>query len=258
VTYALTEPMPMRVRPQFPAPGVIEFLTFEWRTPADARSPIKAVGADDPEPGRDGTLGLVAVSARPGAAPPDAHAARAEVSVRVTGRQTLDMVAIGDDVRGRPGATVTAEVGVRNLGPAFARGAAEHAALVLMTAPAGTTVVSHPDGCVLANRRKQSYLCVTGADPFEPGDTFTWPFRLRIDRAGELTGSVAVRASEDEPQLTNNVARIVVNPASGSGGAAGPGLPVTGPPVGPLVATGLIFVLAGAVMCRAGRTRDPA
>jgi len=169
------------------------------------------------------------------------------------------MVAVGDDARGKVGSTVTAEVGVKNLGPAFARGAEEPAALVMVVVPTGTTVVSLPDGCALYNRRMRAYLCATRVDPFEAGDSITWPFRLRVDRAGELTGAVGVRASEDESRLTDNTASFFVNRASGTGGGAGaedePGLPVSGPPVGLLVATGLLFVAAGAAMCRAGRAR---
>jgi hypothetical protein len=150
---------------------------------------------------------------------------------------------------------VTAEIGVRNIGRAFVRGDRGFAARVAVIPPAGTTVRSYPDDCFPRTAARRVFECVTrGVDPFEPDTSITWPFRLRIDRAGELTGTVAALAGQKEPRLGNNIARLVVNRASGTaGGEPEPALPITGPPVAWMTALGLLLVAAGVALRRIAR-----
>jgi hypothetical protein len=258
-TYALSAPMRMRVRPDFPAPGTVGPLVFDWHPPA---SRAGTAGAGAPVRDRGDELRLVPVAA-PGVTGPArgdaerAGAPRSRVVVRVTGARTADLRALGDEVTGGVGDTVTAVVGVRNVGSIFLRGDRGAPAVVAMTPPPGTTVRAVPPGCALADRDRRIYHCVpAGLDLFEPGDAITWRFRLRIDRADERSGWVGVRASHEEPLLTDNLAPLTVTTTAGAGGGTAmdaTSLPVTGPPVAALTAIGLLFVAAGAAMCRLSR-----
>ena len=246
-TYALSAPMRMRVRPDFPAPGDIRPLIFRWR--------IGEAGAGKAVRGRGPVLRLVPVGGAGGTG-----STRTRVTVRVTGARTADLRALAGEVAGDVGSTVTAVVGARNVGSVFLRGDRGAPAVVAVTPPPGTTVRSVPHGCTVADREQRIYHCVPeGVDPFEPGSEMTWRFRLRIDREDERSGWVGVRASHEEPLLDDNLAPLTVTTASGTGGGAAmdaagdAGLPVTGPPVTALTAVGLLLVAAGAAMCRVGR-----
>jgi hypothetical protein len=248
-TYALSAPIRMRVRPDFPAPGDLGPLIFRWRIGA-----VGAIGAGTGGAvrGRGPVLGLVPVEGAGGTG-----STRSRVTVRVTGARTADLRALAGTVTGDVGSTVTAVVGARNVGSVFLRGDRGAPAVVAVTPPPGTTVRSVPRGCTVADRDRRIYHCVPhGVDPFEPGSELTWRFRLRIDRVDERSGWVGVRASHEEPLLDDNLAPLTVTTAAGSGGGAAmdrTGLPVTGPPVAALTAIGLLFVAAGAAMCRAAR-----
>ncbi|HET6531384.1 MAG TPA: hypothetical protein VFH03_12360 [Actinoplanes sp.] len=243
-TYQLSEPLRIRVRPDYPAPGVIGPLVFAWHPSAEG-----ARGH------RGGELSLVPVAAD-GAAT-RAGVPRSRVTVRVTGTRTADLRALGGEFPGAVGAGVTAVVGVRNVGSVLLRGDRGAPAVVAVIPPPGTTVRAVPRGCRLADRDRRIYHCVpAGVTVFEPGDAITWRFRLHVDRADERSGWVGVRAAHEEPLLADNLAPLTVTTASGSGGGtamASAGLPVTGPPVAVLTAIGLLFVAAGAALCRLSR-----
>jgi hypothetical protein len=243
-TYELSEPLRMRVRPDYPAPGVIGPLVFAWHPSAQGARGDR--GAE---------LSLVPVAGDGAAAP--AGVPRSRVTVRVTGTRTADLRALGGEFPGAVGAGVTAVVGVRNVGSVFLRGDRGAPAVVAVIPPPGTTVRVVPRGCRLADRDRRIYHCVpAGVTVFEPGDAITWRFRLHVDRADERSGWVGVRAAHEEPLLTDNLAPLTVPTASGAGGGTAlpsAGLPVTGPPVAALTAIGLLFVAAGAALCRLGR-----
>jgi LPXTG-motif cell wall-anchored protein len=75
----------------------------------------------------------------------------------------------------------------------------------------------------------------------------TWAFGLRIDTAGELTGTVTAVALTGDV-AGNNTAKIVVNPDGGS-------LPITGAPFSSVAATGAGLLVAGVIALFIGRRR---
>jgi hypothetical protein len=111
-------------------------------------------------------------------------------------------------------------VGVKNLGPAFVFGFPDPAAKVTVTATAGTTVVSVPEGCVKAGT---AYVCTTTASPFNVNTAVTWPFKLRIDKTGTLTGKVSVKSSQPDGSTANDIAKLLVSRPVGAGAGAGAG-----------------------------------
>jgi hypothetical protein len=140
--------------------------------------------------------------------------------------------------------------------------------------PKGTTAVSVPEqDCVAARDGKPDYsrtqltgapqyLCTTDTNVLEVGQTYRWPFKLRLDVAGPTNGAVAVgdRADDRDPNPTNDTAAIQVNPAAGTGGTGGGAgtLPITGGNVGLLAGAGIALITLGAagyLTARRRRTR---
>jgi hypothetical protein len=173
---------------------------------------------------------------------------------------TADLAAIGATLHGAVGDTVTATVGLTNLGPAtLSNRAGGPAANFLFTVPPGTRVVQVPDECLAPDTTKTpgaaAYLC--GSDfVFAKGDKLAPTFKLKITEVVEgaegtvqavlLDGSTNLRFDKN---TANNTAKVVVNPAAGGGdGGTGGGLPVTGVQVGAIAGGGAVLLAAGVVL----------
>ncbi|TDC29635.1 hypothetical protein E1211_25665 [Micromonospora sp. 15K316] len=246
--YALSEEMPLRLRPEVPAPGVAG-AGFTWSTPVDGRDNLDMVLATKPTRGTEGTLRLVQKPAglrAEGAQTEDSVFLDTQhVILTVEGTNRSDVTAVGGQVRADVGATVTAKVGVKNLGPAYASGITAPAATVTFTPPKGTTVTTVPAGCAKADT---GYVCRTDVHPLEVDQVVTWGFGLRVDTAGELVGTVAVKSSTPDVTSENDVAELVVNRAGGAGGGGeddGPSLPITGQ-------SGILLGVAAAALLAVG------
>ena len=260
-SYALSEEMGVRLRPDIAAPEVVG-QTYNWLTPADNRDNVDLVRAQDPKRGTDGELSLVAKPSAKLAGPQTDTTGGVDwqtTIINVEGVQTADLAAVGAEVSGSVGSTVQATVGVKNLGPAFVFGYPDPAAKVTVTAPEGTTVISAPADC---EKSGADYICTTPETvrPFDVDKSVTWPFKLRIDAAGELTGTVSVKSSQPDSVASNDTAKLVVNPpggaGDGSGGAGGGGsLPITGAPVMLVSAAGVLLLLGGAAAYAVSRRR---
>ena len=255
-SYLPAEPMGLAIRPDVPAPDVIG-QTYNWYTPADNRDNIDLVNAQKPKRGTDGALALKQkVSALTVPQTDTSGGADWQTTiVSVTGSQQADLAAAGASVSGATGATVTAAVGVKNLGPAFVFGFPDPAAKVTVTVPAGVSVVTVPEGCV---KTGAAYVCTTTAMPFDVNATVTWPFELRIDRDGTLTGAVRVKSAQPDGNAANDGAELVVNPpAAGEGGGQGGGsLPITGTPVLLIAGAGVLLLAGGVVAFVISRRRS--
>ncbi|MET8231420.1 hypothetical protein ABZS77_12210 [Micromonospora sp. NPDC005298] len=256
--YRLSEDLPLQLRPQVPAPGVAG-AGFTWSTPVDGRDNLDMVRATKPTRGTQGTLGLVrrtdGLRAQGAQTEDSVFLDSQHVILTVEGTNRSDVSAVGGQVRASVGATVTAKLGVKNLGPAYASGISEPAATVTVVPPKGTTVTAVPDGCAKA---AAGYVCRTAVHPLDVGEAVTWDFGLRVDTAGELTGTVTAKSSTPDVTADNDVAALVVNPAGGGvgGGDAGDGtsLPITGPS-GLVLSGGIVLLAAGAVLFLMGRRR---
>ncbi|MFI6263069.1 LPXTG cell wall anchor domain-containing protein [Micromonospora sp. NPDC051006] len=114
-----------------------------------------------------------------------------------------------------------------------------------------------PAGCTKADT---GYVCRTAIHPLAVDQAVTWGFGLRVDAAGELTGTVTAKSSTADVTSDNDVAKLVVNPAGGAGGGGedGPSLPITGQS-GILLGGGAAALLAAGaalfVVARRRRTR---
>lgn len=118
---------------------------------------------------------------------------------------TADFVAYGDQVAGPEGATVKADIGFRNEGPAWIGHirSGEDVATVDFTVPQGASVIAKPDRCraVTADgkyREDQTspaprYVCNTSMT-VRDGSGLDLPFELRVDKAMVgASGAVTVR-----------------------------------------------------------------
>ena len=271
--YGLSEEMGMVVRSDIAAPSVIG-QTFRWLTPTDNRDNIDLVTEQKPKRGTDGPLSLKENPSAQLKGVPQTDISAAvdwqDSIVSVTGTRVADVAAAGAEVKGAKGATVTAAVGVKNVGPAFVFGFPDPAAKVTVTAPAGTTVVSVPDGCV---KTGAAYVCTTTSVPLDPKASETWKFKLRIDKAGPLTGSVSVKSSQPDANTANDNAKLHIGqPAATGGNTAGgtpgnsgvdtadggqaAGLPITGPPVLLISGVGVLLLAVGVAAYLFSRRQD--
>ncbi|WP_328341449.1 LPXTG cell wall anchor domain-containing protein [Micromonospora sp. NBC_00421] len=190
-------------------------------------------------------------------------------SIKITGRNGTDLVAVGDTVQGGAGAVVTATVGFRNNGPATldrVNGDYEAATHTVVELPPGTTATEVPDNCGL-RRGTRTYQCSSGMLLLN-GKSYTMDFRLRIDRVvPNARGAVHVNAPcecpgsvgfADDLRPANDRAWLTVNPASGQGAGDDGGLPVTGVPTSLFAALGALLLVVGGggyLMSRHRRTR---
>ncbi|MFK4146678.1 hypothetical protein [Streptomyces sp. NPDC004065] len=174
--------------------------------------------------------------------PADAPEGRPRLSLRdvvYTVDNTTDIAAVGASVRGRPGGTVTAEIGFRNNGPARtatwtgSRPIEDPSVQTTFTVPAGTTVVKVPERCHTTIDGKYStapggkvYACVQKTTDWviENGARLVWSFGLRIDRPSALApGKVTLKVlSESDSDPENDTAAVTVT-VPGGGATTGGG-----------------------------------
>jgi hypothetical protein len=252
--------MPYRLRADTYAPGT-SANQLQWFTLGELEDfealLVKNGVAGLGKAGSGGVLKLteqVSAQARQGDVNPENN--WTNIEVEATGKNGTDLVGIGDTAAGAAGDVVTATVGVRNAGPAtldFSR-VGDPVAQVKVSVPAGSSVVSVPEGC---RKEGASYLCY-GAMVLVAGESETYDFGLRIDRVvPDATGAVMVNEPCECSQfskdlnMANNKAAIVLNGTgagggAGGGGGEGGGLPVTGPVGAAAGGAGLALLLAGA------------
>ncbi|GGX62133.1 hypothetical protein [Streptomyces anandii] len=153
---------------------------------------------------------------------------------------TTDIEAVGASVRGRPGGTVTAEIGFRNNGPARtatwtgSRPIEDPSVRTVFTVPAGTTVVKVPERCHTTVDGDYStapggkvYECVQKTTDWviENGARLVWSFGLRVDKPSALKpGKVTLKVlSESDSDPENDTAAVTVTVPGGGGSTGGGG-----------------------------------
>ncbi|MER5733180.1 LPXTG cell wall anchor domain-containing protein [Streptomyces sp. NPDC002138] len=152
---------------------------------------------------------------------------------------TADFTATGATVQAKAGQTVTAEVGLRNQGPAWIGRprVGESVARTDVRIPAGSFVTKKPDACRAVNadggeRTAEQqlgaprYFCASGASVLED-EQVRYAFELRVDQvvegaAGKGSVSVGEQAPQGvtphrfDPKTDNNTAEIVLNAKGGA------------------------------------------
>jgi hypothetical protein len=167
-----------------------------------------------------------------------------------TGRNTIDLAAVGDSASGRVGEIVQLTAGYRNNGPADATGQ------VVFTAPGGTEFAQLPEGCVEV-KPKQVLSCgdskalkaVGGTTRLVAvGESVLVPLKVKIVSGTVTDGSVKVQAAGDDAKPGNDTAALKIKVITG--------LPVTGATAGLYGGVGLgVLVLGGALLLVARRRR---
>jgi hypothetical protein len=144
-------------------------------------------------------------------------------AVILDARNTADLKLTGSRVRGAAGDTVTAAITVHNRGPAWVAslGAGASVATVRFQAPEGTTVGPLPeDRCRPAEdgASPATYYCRTPIYLHDKA-SHTFEIPLRIDRVVRGAQTTVATLNDDselsirefDPNLRNNIARILVN-----------------------------------------------
>jgi hypothetical protein len=289
-TYLAT--LPTRLRSDTYAPST-QHAGMEWMTSdefADLRTFL--TNGNYSGLGRPGTGGVLtltpaaAAAAAAAQADPDRSDNYASLQVAVTGRQSPNLVAVGARLTGETGDVVTADVGVRNAGPATLDGTQTPSGTVyvFVSIPVGTTAVAVPDTCFPlidggitwwdgsgGRPGHRQYQCFAG-QVLIAGRSLTFPIRLRITAASVTPGVVEVNRPcrgcdnlfvDESPKTDNRAAITVRTPAAGStdgdsqgsGGGAGGGLPITGPGSVTIGGVGLGLLLTGVAVVVLARRR---
>ncbi|MEV4623371.1 hypothetical protein AB0J74_32260 [Asanoa sp. NPDC049573] len=265
-----TAVMPFLVGADTAAPATRE-LTATWFTAAQAEdyeSFLAGHGYSGGEPGTDGDLPLTGLLAlRP--LPPQADTVpsnnASSLSVAITGRNGLDLAAVGVALSGPVGAVRSMSVGLRNDGPAALDDHNGAAVAVDVTVPPGTTATAVPGECApLVNGVASAtdggtpgaaaYRCRPDL-PVYPDLTVGFAFDLRIDRAGRADGGVVVTGVADLSASNDRAAIVVNGPADPAPSGGGGGLPITGAPAGTLAGLGVLLIFVGACAVALARTR---
>lgn len=148
-------------------------------------------------------------------APAGVEGSRGVVDVPVTAVNTADYQVTGDALRGGVGDTVTMKAKFTNAGPAWVwPRAGDKAVSVLITPPAGTSVVKRGQFC---QARGEVYVC--GMRSLHEGSEETYTFQLKIDkRVADAKGSVALssEARPFDPEKDNDKADITLNVTGGT------------------------------------------
>ncbi|MGX9890011.1 hypothetical protein [Streptomyces sp. NPDC002276] len=186
--------------------------------------------------------------------------------------QHADYRALGDTVEGKVGTTVSITLGVRNNGPGrmnFRWMDAENSGTFVVTPPAGTTITGVPApseqgdpgplwNCTPRKAGAKSYTCDISSTDFQPGDSVTQKFTVRIDRVVPgARGSVRAVENPKYPNrdgnASNDTVAITVK-AIGSGTTTGGGLAASGSG-GVLLRAGTagLLVTGGALVLLAAR-----
>ncbi|GAA3929063.1 DUF11 domain-containing protein [Actinoplanes auranticolor] len=273
--YAPAAPVSVRLGADAPAPSTFDTYA-EWQTPDDAADSMAAIRRRGGKPGTGPALQLVEKASAARRAVPQTEVSAVDnfthVVVDVTGRNLPDLAAIGTTVRGEAGETVTATIGVKNLGPAvidaWDRFPSAHVVL-----PAGTAVAEADRNCVPVDGKAGEYRCLSGG--LAVGETATWALKITISGTGRGTITARTETAEDgvygpDRNAANNTAELLINPPAGTGdatggggeggdtGGEGGGLPVTGVNATLAAGAGVALLLAGAtavVVTRRRRTR---
>lgn len=272
-TYQAT--MAYKVRADTYAPGG-EYGEILWLTPEeleDFMAYVAKFGIELGEKGTGGTLELTEAPARKAMRAPQADAHPEDnwgyVEVTVTGKNGVDLAAVGSEVTGKVGDEVTATAGVRNVGTATLdrSRSGSAAAVTAVYAPEGTSFVAIPEVCAEVEGRDDKVECFTDYI-FFAGQEETYEFVLQIDKVvPNAKGVVAVNEPcecdnfQNDINKANNNAAILVNKTAGGGTGGGDGgddptLPITGP-AGMSIAIGGLVLLGlgvGALMVARRRT----
>ncbi|MGW4293146.1 LPXTG cell wall anchor domain-containing protein [Micromonospora chersina] len=201
------------------------------------------------------------------------------IEVEVTGNQRADLAAIGAELPGTPGKTVTTKVGFVNHGPAMANTwtPGEIVTVAQITVPAGATVVKAPGECSPGTLEKptggygepgaRAYSC-EWYETLHAGDTAFLTFELRVDKVGGAAGKVELHHFDlgEKSEIAdlnpkNDSAALVIagTPADGGqGGGDGGTLPITGANTVLIAGVGALLLAAGAagyVVSRRRKTR---
>jgi hypothetical protein len=217
---AYTVTVPQAVRSDTFAPSDLG-LTYTWQTPDQLDDAALGLAGGFGQAGDGPALVLTPVATTALARQVDTGRTDnlVDFDVHVGGANGVDLAAIGGTVTGRVGDVVTAQVGLRNNGPAtidmsglFDLGSGTpsqpvpgYAALVVVTPPKGTTVVSAPKGCAASTgggfyddasapfrAGAESYRC-PALPLFLTGRSQTFAFGLRITAiVAGAAGQVAV------------------------------------------------------------------
>ncbi|RSN00466.1 hypothetical protein DMH25_27335 [Streptomyces sp. WAC 01325] len=145
------------------------------------------------------------------------------VILPVTSVNTADYQVTGAALRGRVGETVPMKVEFVNAGPAwFMAKVGEPTTRVVITPPAGTSVVKTPGFC---KAKGDAYECGMSQRALNEGGRETYNFQLKIDkRLGHAKGSVALstEARPFDPDKSNDKADITLDVmGGGSTGSTG-------------------------------------
>ncbi|MGW4872723.1 hypothetical protein [Streptomyces chartreusis] len=145
------------------------------------------------------------------------------VILPVTSVNTADYQVTGAALRGRVGETVPMKVEFTNAGPAwFMAKVGEPTARVVITPPAGTSVVKTPGFC---KAKGDAYRCGMSQRALNEGGRETYNFQLKIDkRVSQAKGSVALstEARPVDPDRSNDKADITLD-VMGGGSTGTPG-----------------------------------
>ncbi|MFB6638701.1 hypothetical protein ACFCYF_15735 [Streptomyces chartreusis] len=145
------------------------------------------------------------------------------VILPVTSVNTADYQVTGAALRGRVGETVPMKVEFTNAGPAwFMAKVGEPTARVVITPPAGTSVVKTPGFC---KAKGDAYECGMSQRALNEGGRETYNFQLKIDkRVAHAKGSVALstEARPFDPDKSNDKADITLD-VTGGGSTGSPG-----------------------------------
>ncbi len=276
--------MPLKVRADTIAPG--DASAFRgWLTPAELEDFYSYLESQDISPGTPGTGDVLTLTERPAAravqSDPNPEDNWGSVEVRVTGKNGVDLAAVGAELTAAAGDEITVPVGARSVGKAtldFSR-VGGPAAVTMVTMPAGTTVLDASEECYPVVRGEvdfdapgkpgaakywcdSDYIFVAGAEEI-------YEFKLRVDRIdGRTAGTVTVnepceceRFRGDINKSNDKASIVITSGAAGGGGGDGSGdgggLPVTGPAGTTLAAVGAaLLVLGAAGVFLARRRRD--
>ncbi|MCU7724035.1 hypothetical protein ODJ79_09940 [Actinoplanes sp. KI2] len=269
--------MPYQLRKDTAAPSATGAV-FEWLPGGDWDDLIKFLDDNGIDgvgtPGKGGAIALQPTPTSQSLKQTDPNYDNnfQALDVNVTGKQGVDLAAVGATATGAAGTTVTVPVGVKNNGPAtLNRTESGFGIAALITIPAGASVASFPeDECFLNTQdtiihgdpKAVQYACFTD-DVLPAGDSVTWKFGLKINKATPgATGSVALYPTCEcewpaDSNKANDTAKIVLNPAGAGqpGGGSGGGLPITGPQTALIGAAGVALLAGGAAFFALSRRR---
>ncbi|MFD5859634.1 hypothetical protein [Streptomyces chartreusis] len=145
------------------------------------------------------------------------------VIVPITSVNTADYQVTGAALKGRVGETVPMKVEFINAGPAWVMAkVGERSARVIVTPPAGTSVVKAPGFC---KAKGDAYECGMSQRALNEGGRETYAFQLKIDkRMAHAKGSVALstEARPVDPDKSNDKADITLD-VTGGGSTGSPG-----------------------------------